>query len=157
MRSISNRSSFMSLQAGPDSPPRATRGWMAADYISEWMKEESVPRFVRVPAGELSMGSEEGADDQRRCHQVQVYAFYAAVHPVTVEQYFEFSRETGHAAPAVRDLPLLVTAANEASFRELAAPYVWRSGEPRRERARHPVTMVMHADATAYCRWLSGR
>jgi formylglycine-generating enzyme len=130
---------------------------MAADYINGWMKEEPVPRFVRVPPGEFSMGSDEGADDERPCHRVHVDAFYAAIHPVTVEQYAEFTRETGHAAPGLRDLPLVVTAAQEVAFRELAAPYVWRAGEPPRDRARHPVTMVSHGDATAYCRWLSGR
>ena len=92
-----------------------------------------------------------------RAHRVHVDAFYASVHPITVEQYAEFTRETGHGAPGIRDLPLVVTPAHESSFRDLAAPYVWRGGEPPRERAQHPVTLVTHADATAYCRWLSGR
>src|SRR5688500_19698793 len=121
------------------------------------MREDPIPRFVRIPAGEFSMGSDEGADDERPAHDVHVDAFYASTHPVTVDQYAEFTRETGHGAPAVRDLPLVVTPAQESSFRELAAPYVWRGGEPPRERATHPVTLVTHADATAYCRWLSGR
>ena len=103
------------------------------------------------------MGSDEGADDERPAHDVHVDAFYASSHPVTVDQYAEFIKETGHGAPAVRDRPLVVTAAQEASFRELSAPHVWRGGEPPPERATHPVTLVTHADATAYCRWLSGR
>ncbi len=121
------------------------------------MREDPIPRFVRVPAGEFAMGSDDGAEDERPSHLVQVDAFYVSVYPITVEHYAEFAREMGHALPAVRDLPALVTPAQEASFRELAAPYVWRHGEPPRDRARHPVTLVSHADATAYCRWLSGR
>jgi formylglycine-generating enzyme len=121
------------------------------------MREEPIPRFVRIPAREFAMGSDEGADDERPSHLVQVDTFYASAHPITVEQYAEFTRESGHGAPAIRDLPLVVTSTQESSFRELAAPYCWRGGEPPRERARHPVTMVTHADATAYCRWLSGR
>ena len=121
------------------------------------MREDPIPRFVRVPAGEFSMGSDDGAEDERPCHRVQVDAFYVSIHPVTVEHYAEFTRETGYGVPAVRDLPVFVTPAHESSFRELAAPYVWRAGEPPRDRARHPVTLVSHADATAYCRWLSGR
>ena len=121
------------------------------------MRDDPTLRFVRVPAGEFVMGSDEGADDERPSHSVHVDAFYASVHPTTVEQYAEFARESGYGVPAVRDLPLMVTPAQEPLFRELAAPYVWRGGDIPRERARHPVTMVTHADATAYCRWLSGR
>lgn len=57
--------------------------------------------------------------------------------------------------PEVRDLPLLVAAAEEVPFRELAAPYVWCSGEMPHGRARHPVTLVTHRDAVAYCEWMS--
>ena len=81
------------------------------------------------------MGSDDGADDERPSHRVQVDTFYASVHPITVEQYAEFTRETGHGAPGIRDLPLVVTPAHESSFRELATPYVWRGGDPPRERA----------------------
>jgi formylglycine-generating enzyme required for sulfatase activity len=121
------------------------------------MRDDPIPRFVRVPAGEFSMGSDEGAEDERPCHRAHVDAFYVAIHPTTVEQYAEFAREVGYAVPGIRELPVFVTPAQESAFRELAAPYLWRGGEPPRDRLRHPVTMVTHADATAYCRWLSGR
>ena len=52
------------------------------------------------------MGSDEGDDDERPAHTVHVDAFYASIHPVTVEQYGEFCREAGQGVPAVRDLPL---------------------------------------------------
>ena len=78
------------------------------------------------------MGSDDGADDQRPAHDVHVDAFYASTHPITVEQYAEFARDSGYAVPAIRDLPLVVTPAHEAAFRELAAPYVWRGGDPPR-------------------------
>ena len=70
------------------------------------------------------MGSDEGADDERPSHPVHVDAFYASIHPITVEQYGEFAKESGYGVPAIRDLPLVVTAAHEPAFRELAAPYI---------------------------------
>ena len=63
------------------------------------MREDPIPRFVRIPAREFAMGSDEGADDERPLHRVQVDTFYASVHPITIEQYAEFTRETGHGAP----------------------------------------------------------
>jgi len=119
------------------------------------MPDELVPRFARVPAGEFGMGADDGGEDERPAHRVHVDAFHISIHPVTNEQYGEFVRATGHRAPGIHDLPLLVTPAQEASFRALAAAYVWRGGEMLRERGRHPVTLVTYSDAVAYCAWLS--
>src|SRR5688500_7798597 len=110
------------------------------------MPQEVVPRFARVPAGEFGMGADDGDEDERPAHRVHVDAFDISVHAITNEQYAEFVRATGHRAPGVHDVPRLVTPAQEASFRELAAPYVWRGGEIVRDRGRHPVTMVTYAD-----------
>ena len=121
------------------------------------MREDLLPRFVRIPAGEFSMGADDGDDDERPAHVVHVDAFFASAYTITVEQYAEFTRQTGHPVPAVRNLPLVVTPADEAAFRELAAHYEWRTGEAPRDRARHPVTLVTYADAVAYCTWLTGR
>jgi len=121
------------------------------------MGEELLPRFAAIPGGRFTMGSLEGGEDERPPRSVQIDAFHISVHAITVDQYSVFVHETGHPAPSLRDLPLVVTSQHELPFRELAAPYVWRSGEPPRERGRHPVTLVTHGDAMAYCRWLSGR
>jgi formylglycine-generating enzyme len=103
------------------------------------------------------MGADDGDDDERPAHGVYVDAFHLSVHPVTNQQYAEFVRATGHPAPAVRDLPLIVTPVHEMTFRELATTYIWRGGELPQERARHPVTLVTFTDAIAYCAWLSTR
>lgn len=121
------------------------------------MREDLSPRFAAVPGGRFTMGADDGNDDERPAHLVQVDAFHVSVHAITVDQYAAFVSETGHPAPVLRDLPLLVTPQHELSFRELAAPYAWRAGEPSRDRGAHPVTLVTHADAMAYCRWLSGQ
>lgn len=121
------------------------------------MSEDLLPSFVAIPGGRFTMGSLDGAEDERPPRSVQVDAFHVSAHTITIDQYATFVRESGHPAPGLRDLPVMVTAQHELSFRELAAPYVWRNGEPPRERGRHPATLVTHADAMAYCRWLSGR
>jgi formylglycine-generating enzyme required for sulfatase activity len=119
------------------------------------MPEELIPRFARVPAGEYGMGAEDGDEDERPVRRVQLDAFHLSTHAVTNDQYVEFVRATGHPPPGVRDLPRIVTPAHEASFREIAAGYAWRGGEPPRERGRHPVTLIGYSDAVAYCVWLS--
>jgi sulfatase modifying factor 1 len=121
------------------------------------MREDLLPRFVRVPAGEFTIGADDGDDDERPTRRVHVDAFAVAVHAVTNAQYAEFVRHTGHRAPAVRELPIFVSPASEPTFRELASPYVWRGGEAPRDRGAHPVTLVTHGDAIAYCQWVSGR
>jgi sulfatase modifying factor 1 len=121
------------------------------------MREDLLPRFIPVPAGEFTMGSDDGDEDERPAHRVHVEAFQLSTHPITIDQYAEFVRQTGHPAPAVRQLPRIVSPAQEMAFRELARADAWRDGDAPRHRARHPVTLVTWADATAYCRWLSDK
>mgnify|MGYP003337745447 CR=1 FL=1 len=42
------------------------------------MREDLIPRFVRVPGREFSMGSDDGADDERPSHRVQVDTFFSS-------------------------------------------------------------------------------
>jgi formylglycine-generating enzyme required for sulfatase activity len=121
------------------------------------MREDLLPRFVEIPAGDFLMGAHDGDDDERPVRRVSLERFFIAMHPVTNAQYAEFVRNTGHRAPDVRDLPSFVSPAAEATFRELASPYIWRGGDLPRDRGLHPVTLVTHADALAYCVWLGTR
>jgi formylglycine-generating enzyme len=121
------------------------------------MREELLPRFVEIPSGEFTMGATDGEDDERPARRVFLDEFSIAMHPVTNVQYAEFVRNTGHRAPDVRDLPSFVSSAAEAAFRELASPYIWRGGDLPRDRGLHPVTLITHADAVAYCVWLGTR
>ena len=119
---------------------------------------QPLPEFARIPAGEFVMGTEAGEDDERPVHTVTLDAFDLAVHPVTIAQYDRFVRETGHRAPAVHELPLIVATGGrerEDVFRERSAPYVWDDGVPPIGRLDHPVTLVRWEDAVAYCGWLS--
>lgn len=117
-----------------------------------------LPELALIPAGEFVMGSEDAEEDERPPHRVHVDDFLLGVHPVTNLEYARFVRETGHRAPAIYELPLVVTAGNrerERAFRSSGQPYVWTESDPPRDRLDHPVTLVRWDDAVAYCAWLS--
>lgn len=121
------------------------------------MREELLPRFIRIPAGDFTMGADDGEEDERPSHVRHVGALHVSAHAVTNRQFAEFVAQAGHPAPAVRELPVFVLPVHEAAFREIAASYVWRGGEPPGDRSEHPVTLITHADALAYCAWLGRR
>jgi sulfatase modifying factor 1 len=118
-----------------------------------------LPEFALIPSGDFLMGSDSADDDERPAHRVHLDDFLMAVHPVTHADYARFVRETGHRAPAVYELPLVVTAGGrerEKAFRSAGQPYIWVDSEPPSDRLDHPVTLVRWQDAIAYCAWLSG-
>ena len=102
------------------------------------------------------MGASDGDADQRPVRRVTVGEFFIGRFPVTNDEYAKFIRATGHPVPSIDELPLIVTGAFEAEFRDLAAPYLWRGGHPPPGRRNHPVVLVRYADAEAYCAWSSG-
>jgi formylglycine-generating enzyme len=87
-----------------------------------------------------------------------VDAFFMALQPVTHGDYARFVRDTGHRAPAVYELPLVVTAGGaerERAYRLASQPYLWLDSEPPADKVDHPVTLVRYEDAVAYCAWLA--
>jgi len=101
------------------------------------------------------MGAADAEADERPVHRVHVSEFLIGRFPVTQEDYARFVRETGHPAPAIRDLPLVTAGGGADSFKELAAPYVWDAAELPDGRGTHPVVLVRYDDAVAYCGWIS--
>jgi len=123
------------------------------------MGADLLPELALIPSGEFLMGSEDAEDDERPAHRVHLDDYLIAVHPVTQGEYARFVRETGHRAPAIYELPLVVTAGGddrERAFRSAGQPYVWMDSEVPPERREHPVTLIRWDDAIAYCAWLSG-
>ena len=121
------------------------------------MSDEPLPLLVRIPAGEFLMGADDEAEDERPAHRVYLDEFFIGAYEVTNEEYARFVRETGRAAPAIRNLPLVVRPDQQTAFLDLAVPFAWKDGQPPLGRARHPVTLVTHDDAAAYCAWLQSR
>jgi len=122
------------------------------------MSTDPAPELALIPGGEYLMGSDDAEEDERPVHRVHVDDFQLAVQPVTNADYARFVQDTGHRVPAVYEIPIVVKvggADREQAFRQTASPYVWQDGLPPTERADHPVTLVRHEDAVAYCAWLS--
>ena len=87
--------------------------------------------MVLIPAGEFQMGSNYRAVEQP-VHTVYVDAFYMDVHEVTVGQYNQFVRATGHTP-----LPANISEYSPTD--------------------RHPVVNVSWHDAMAYAKWAGKR
>ena len=87
--------------------------------------------MVLIPAGNFQMGHNGNATTSP-VHTVYVDAFYMDVHEVTVGQYNQFVRETGH-RPLLADIS------------------IYSSTD------RHPVVLVSWHDAMAYAKWAGKR
>jgi len=123
------------------------------------MPDDLLPELALIPSGDFMMGMDDAGEDERPVHRVHLDDFLIATRPVTQLEYERFVRESGHRAPAIYELPLVVTAGGverERAFRSTGQPYVWLDSEAPRDRLDHPVTLVRWEDAVAYCAWLSG-
>src|SRR5215204_2598646 len=65
-----------------------------------------VPELALIPGGEFVMGSDDGEEDERPRHTVNVDEFLISVRPVTNVEYARFVRATNQRPPAIYDLPL---------------------------------------------------
>lgn len=103
---------------------------------------KALENFVLIPAGEFSMGLDEGKDDFTKdkkvptdeipAHSVKVEAFYLAKYEVTNAEYKKFIEDSKHPAPKS-----------------------WKGGALEPGKEDFPVTDVSWDDAKAYCEWLS--
>lgn len=88
--------------------------------------------LVRIEGTWFTMGSEDGADDERPVHRVWVDAFELAATQVSNAGYARFVEATGHPPPPFW---------NDANFND----------------PHQPVVAVSWFDAVSYCDWLGLR
>jgi formylglycine-generating enzyme required for sulfatase activity len=89
--------------------------------------------MVLVPAGEFTMGSNDGSDDEKPVHQVSLDAYYLDKYEVTVGRYAKFLDATGFNGP-----PKWATM-NESLHQ------------------KRPIVNVDWSDASNYCEWAGKR
>jgi sulfatase modifying factor 1 len=136
--------------------------------------------MVWIRGGSFLMGSDDFYSEERPVRPVQTSGFWIDPHPVTVAEFRNFVKATGHVTvaerpPAPADYPdadpaLLVPGSlvfqrprgpvdlsDHRAWWAYVAGADWRRpegpGSDVYSRARHPVTHVAYADAEAYAAW----
>jgi sulfatase modifying factor 1 len=115
----------------------------------------ATPDLARIPAGEFLMGASDNEEDERPVHRVYVSEFHLGRFAVTNDEYSRFVRAVDYPPPSVDTLPAIAGGGRDATFKTLAAPYIWTGSEPPPGRGGHPVVLIKYEDAVAYCAWLS--
>lgn len=121
-----------------------TLGFLTAVSLAVWLTApaQAAPKkltgkdgapMVLVPAGEFTMGSNEGSDDEKPVHQIYLDAYYIDKYEVTVGQYAKFLEATS-----------------------MNAPPMWTTMDQPPHRKR-PVVNVDWEDANNYCEWAEKR
>jgi len=89
-------------------------------------------------------------------HEKSLAGFWIDAFPVTQAQYAAFTLASGHRAPEISAEDY-----EEQGFTvhpyTTVVPYLWRDGTPPESLREHPVVLVSHADASAYCAWRGRR
>lgn len=123
--------------------------------------------FVEVPSGDYPIGSDHDYPEERPARTVRVESFRLQRHPVTVGQFAEFVRATGHRTTAESlgssnvfvAPPGPVDLADASQWWRVVAGASWLApfGPGSAATPDVPVTHVSHRDAVAYCEWAGVR
>ncbi len=125
---------------------RAVKSWveersrvietLARSGVGYWTLPYGEPEWVKIPAGEFWLGSDETDKEaekgEKPLHRLSLPEYQIARVPITNAQYLLYVQATG-----------------------AKSPQHWRDGQPPKDKASHPVVYVSWHDARAYCEWLS--
>lgn len=127
-----NNSYKLTGEAGKGEPERS-RG-------SVIVNKNDGSTLILIPAGEFTMGPDDGDYDKAPSHTVYLDAYYIGKYEVTNAQYKKFCDATGHSHPLTPDF--------ESHLRPR-----WSGGDYFTEYPNYPVVNVTWEDAKAYCDW----
>jgi formylglycine-generating enzyme required for sulfatase activity len=106
--------------------------------------------MVHVPAGEFTMGSDEGDSDEQPVHTVYLDAFYIDKTEVTNAQFVQFLNEQGNQEEG--GVTWLDIGDEDCLITESGGQYQPQSGY-----SDHPVIEASWYGANAYCQWAGKR
>lgn len=89
-------------------------------------------------------------------HEVELTPFALDAMPVTQSDYARFVAETGHPPPAIDSVTYRGQGFLAHPWAEVER-FAWDAGRPPAGLEEHPVVLVSHADAAAYCAWRGDR
>ena len=106
--------------------------------------------MVRVPAGEIMIGTDSGPAEEQPAHPATISAFCIDATEVTVAEFRDCTEHKGcaggHAQPDWAGIS-----------KEERATWSAFCNEPKKERSEHPMNCVSFDDAAAYCQWAGKR
>ena len=122
-------------------------------------EQAKADEMVLIKGGTFMMGTNNGSQNESPGHQVTVADFKLDIHPVTVEQFAKFVKETSYKTDAERFGDAGVFNFEIQNW-ELKKGAYWQKplgpNEPAAEN-NHPVTQVSWNVANAYCQWAGKR
>jgi serine/threonine-protein kinase len=115
----------------PAQPPRPQGGVRQEPHPpGERVNPKDGAVMVFIPAGEFTMGSNDGGENEKPQHRVTLDGYWIYKYPVTVAQYRQFCQATGRREPP-------------------PPRWGWKDD--------HPIVNVSWNDAVAYCQWAGVR
>ncbi|MBK8433371.1 MAG: SUMF1/EgtB/PvdO family nonheme iron enzyme, partial [Chloroflexi bacterium] len=90
--------------------------------------------WIEIPAGKFWMGDDNGHQEEKPCHLIDLPTYWIAKTPITNAQYLQFIEAT-HAN----------------------MPTHWENGAIPSGKENHPVSLVSWPDAVAFASWVGGK
>jgi formylglycine-generating enzyme required for sulfatase activity/tRNA A-37 threonylcarbamoyl transferase component Bud32 len=121
---------------------------------STWISPKDGMTMLYIPAGDFSMGSNDGSDDEKPVHTVYLDAYWIDQTEVTNDMFAEFVSDTAYETDAEKSGSSWTyqngswDQVNGANWNHPRGPGSNLSGL-----GNHPVVHVSWNDAKAYCEW----
>ncbi len=106
------------------------------------------PEMVGIPAGTFQMGSNDGSNNEKPVHTVNVKAFYMSKYETTIAEYLACVQDGGCKPPE------WLESGNKYNIHTGSDDYYKRAGMSENNK-NHPITGVSWNDAKTYEVWLS--